>query len=206
MTGRTKIAMGLVALGLGYWGFGFFASTEIANVPLRSGPIVAFGDSLTEGVGAPAGQSYPDQLSEMIGRPVVNRGIRGETTAEALVRLDRDVLSLSPSVVLICLGGNDLLQMKNVEGTFRELETIVRRVSAQGAMVVLIGVEGFMLVSPDFGEKYEDLADRFGCVYVEDILGGIIGRSKLTADHLHPNAAGYAIVAERIAKKLRPYL
>ena len=206
MNGRTKIVMGLAAVGFAYWCLGFFTSTDIANTPPRSGPIVAFGDSLTEGVGAPSGRAYPDQLSALIDRPIVNRGIRGETVGDALRRFDRDVLDLTPSIVLICLGGNDLLQRKNVDATFRDLESIVSRSSAGGAMVVLIGVEGLPLLSADFGERYEEIAERYGCIYVEDILDGIVGRGKLTADEIHPNADGYAIVAERIAKKLKPYL
>ena len=70
--------------------------------------IICFGDSLTFGTGATRGMDYPSQLSKMISRPVLNKGVPGDTTARALARLDQDVLSQSPRIVLITLGGNDL--------------------------------------------------------------------------------------------------
>ena len=157
-------------------------------------------------MGAGPGETYPDRLSDIIGRPVLNRGVPGETASQALARLERDVLGENPGVVLVCLGGNDLLRRHDPKGVFDALEEIVSRIQAQGAMVVLIGVEGLALVSHDFGKEYEELAERLGCVYVPDILGGIFGRSELMADRVHPNGRGYALFAEKIADKLQPHI
>lgn len=184
-------------VGMGY---------DVANSPPSPGPIIALGDSLTQGIGVSAGGTYPEQLSKLIGRPVVNRGVSGETAAEGLARLERAVLAEKPGIVLVCLGGNDLLKNRDVDETFDALDEIVGQCTAQGILVVLIGIEGLPLVSENFGARFKELAGRHRCVYVPDILGGIFGRTALMSDGIHPNAAGYAIFAERIAAALRPHL
>ncbi len=83
---------------------------QITNYPPSNGPIIAFGDSLTFGVGASTGQDYVSQLSRKAGVNIVNSGVSGDTTRDALARLDRDVISQDPSVVIVWLGGNDILQ------------------------------------------------------------------------------------------------
>ncbi len=83
---------------------------NITNYPERQGPVIAFGDSLTAGVGALPGQDYVTQLSNKSGVPITNAGVSGNTTRDALARLNNDVLSKDPSVVLVWLGGNDILQ------------------------------------------------------------------------------------------------
>ena len=88
--------------------FLFIACGGPEPVTLKGENIICFGDSLTFGTGAPRAKSYPAQLAKMLGNPVINSGIPGDTTARALQRLDRDVLSKSPRIVLITLGGNDL--------------------------------------------------------------------------------------------------
>lgn len=199
-----------VAAGTAWWWTR--RPAPVVNSPPRAGPIMAFGDSLTYGVGAsPAspnpepGASYPDQLSRLIGRPVVNRGYPGDTIAEAAGRLDRDVLAENPSIVIVLLGGNDFLQRKELGESFRQLERIIRRIQDSGAMVVLVGLNGLTPLSGLAGE-FRTLARRAGAVFVPNILGGIIGRPALMADSVHPNRDGYAIIAERIADALRPYL
>ena len=85
---------------------------NITNYPERQGPVIAFGDSLTAGVGALPGQDYVTQLSNKSGVTITNAGVSGNTTRDALARLNRDVLSQDPSVVLVWLGGNDILQRR----------------------------------------------------------------------------------------------
>ena len=100
------IALCAVILFLGYRVF--FSSSPSQTVGSLGDTIVCFGDSLTYGSGARKGMDYPSQLAQMIGKPVINAGVSGDTTARALQRLEHDVLSKSPDLVLITLGGNDL--------------------------------------------------------------------------------------------------
>ncbi len=195
-----------VAVALVWGAFTLLHSPDVRNAPPGDGPFVAFGDSITEGFGAPPEGSYPVQLSGLLGVPILNRGVRGETASQALRRLDSEVLKLKPGCVFVCLGGNDILQRRNVEETFTALEEIVSRIVAGGAMVVLIGVEGIPLLSADYGSRYTALAEKYGCLYIPDILDGLMGRDEFMSDQVHPNAAGYARVADRIARAVRPYL
>lgn len=206
MSTPTKIILVLIVLGLGWFAVQRINRPPIANAPPRPGPIVAFGDSLTRGYGAPDGASYPDQLSEMIGRPVMNKGVNGETIAQAAPRLQRDVLDHAPSIVLVGLGGNDLLRRNPSTEAFPILEEMVEAIIEEGALVVLIGVEGLPLLSEDFGALYKEIAREEGAIYVPDILDGLMTKPELMSDDIHPNAAGYRIMAERIAEALEGHL
>ena len=192
------VAIAIVAVMLGYrfWP----RSANVANLDSRGTAIVAFGDSLTAGYGAGAGEDYPTRLAAMINTPVVNAGVSGDTTESALARID-DVLAKNPRIVIIGLGGNDFLRRVPVETTKQNLESIVRQLQAKGAMVVLLGFE-FPSFGPDYGDLYEDVAEEQRCLLVPDLLDGILSDPKLKSDEIHPNAAGYALMAERVSGPL----
>ncbi len=82
---------------------------QITNYPQGNGPIIAFGDSLTAGVGASSNQDYVSQLERKLGVSIINEGVSGDTTEEAADRLRTDVLDRDPSVVIVWLGGNDII-------------------------------------------------------------------------------------------------
>ena len=94
---------------------------EIRNENPSGDEILCFGDSLTYGTGAKEGMDYPSRLSKIIGLPVINLGVPGDTTETALSRLEEDVLSGSPQIVLITLGGNDLKNRFSKEKAFGNL-------------------------------------------------------------------------------------
>ncbi len=187
----------------------FFLGLTGCNLPepvtLSGVNIICFGDSLTFGTGAPPGQSYPARLSEVIGQPVINAGIPGDTTARALLRLERDVLSRSPRLVLITLGGNDLKNGVDKKIAFKNLREIVAAIQGKGALVVIGGIK-LLFWDRGYDEEYEQLADDTGALLVPDILGGIMGNEKLMHDTIHPNAAGYEIMADKFYQAIKTYL
>jgi len=181
------------------------APSPVTNPNPRGETIVCFGDSLTAGTGAPAGQTYPDHLARLVGRPVVNAGVPGDTTASARERLERDVLSLSPRIVCITLGGNDLKNGVERAEAFANLEAIVREIQARGALVVIGGID-VPLFGRGYGDAYADLARRTGSVLVPDVYAGIWGRADLKSDPIHPNGAGYAVMAAHFHAAIGDYL
>ncbi len=192
----------LVLLTLVY--FFFFRSAAVTNYPPHEGPIVAFGDSLVAGTGASEGKALPALLAARIGEPVENFGVPGDTTAKALVRIDT-VLVHNPRIAIVLLGGNDYLQRIPKTDTFKNLATIIDHFQADGAVVVLVGVRGGVLVD-NFAGEYRKLAKAKGAVYVPDVLDGLLGDKKYMADQVHPNDTGYARIAERVAEALQPIL
>lgn len=192
------------AAGLWWWN----GRIVVVNPDPSGTNLIAFGDSLTagEGVAAGSGEDYPARLAAAIGRPVLNRGARGDTSADALRRLETDVLAADPRIVMVLLGGNDLLRRRSMKECFDNIDEIVRRIQEKGALVVLVGFNGPILLDPGYGSGFRALARRRGCVFVPDVLSGLLGDRTRMFDQVHPNAKGYALVAERVEKALRPYL
>jgi acyl-CoA thioesterase I len=161
----------------------------------RDGPIVAFGDSLVFGTGS-SGGGFVKLLEQKLGQPIVNLGVPGNTTADGIARLG-EVTERQPSVVLLLLGGNDFLQQQPRDQTFANLATIIERLQADGVAVLLIGVRGG-LVRDDFAEHFEELAERYRLAYVHDVLDDTFGVDGYMADQVHPNDAGYRVIADRM--------
>ena len=194
------ILAGLILLA----GYKFLTSTHQDFSNGSAGErIVCFGDSLTFGTGASSGKDYPSQLSQLVSRPVINAGVPGDTTARALQRLERDVLPYSPDIVLITLGGNDLKNGIAKDVAFENLRTIVESIQEQGAQVIIGGLH-IPFRDRGFGRGYQKLAEETGAILIPNILEGIMGNRKLMSDPIHPNDAGYKIMADRFYNAMRP--
>jgi acyl-CoA thioesterase-1 len=191
---------GLVLLGLLMKPSGY----PITNAEPMGRTLVCFGDSLTYGVGAERGKDYPSVLAGMVGEPVINLGVSGNTTADALERLDQ-VIEQEPRIVLLTLGGNDLRRGVSKEVAFANLRQIITRVQAKGALVVIGGLE-IPLFDKGFSESYRQLAEETGSLLVNNVLEDIWGNSHLMSDKIHPNAAGYALMAEYFYRVVQPHL
>lgn len=175
---------------------------RVKNLHSRGTAVIAFGDSLTAGYGAGEGEDWPSRVSASTNLPIVNAGVSGDTTDSALARLDDDVLAHDPRIVIVGLGGNDYLRGEPLSSTEENLRAIVRKIQEKGAMVVLLGFR-FPSLNADYEAMYERVAETEGCLLVEGTLKGILTDTKLKSDQIHPNAAGYALMAERIAGPLR---
>jgi lysophospholipase L1-like esterase len=200
---RPKILLTIALFCIVFGGFFlirqfFVSSWDIANLPPKNETIAVFGDSLVAGVGATEGNDFVSLLSKRIGTRIINLGVPGDTSETGLRRLD-DVLVHDPGVVIVLLGGNDALRRVPLETTKENLNAIIGRLIENGSVVVLAGVRGAVLSDP-YGEMYAEIARRHGAALVPNVLEGILLRPELTEDQIHPNDAGYAIVAERIYK------
>jgi lysophospholipase L1-like esterase len=164
--------------------------------------VLAFGDSLTYGTGAEPQESYPARLEALIGRKVVSAGVPGETSAAGLARLPAALDETRPQLVVLCEGGNDFLRKLDDAQAASNLRAMMRTAVAHGAQVVLIGVPkpGLLPSPPDF---YRDIAREFRAPYEGGALKTILTDNELKSDLAHPNARGYAKLAEAVAALLK---
>lgn len=177
--------------------------------------IVAFGDSLTAGLGVAQDQSYPAQLQAQLDQAgyhyrVINAGVSGDTTAGGLRRLDW-VLKSKPAIVIIELGVNDALRGQPLAAMTSNLSELIVRLQDTETTVVLAG----MKIPPNYGLDYTTgfesmfalLANKHGVTLIPFLLEGVAARPGLNqADGIHPTSAGYEIVADTVMASLAPLL
>jgi acyl-CoA thioesterase-1 len=203
----------VVAVAAGAW---LAASVLHANAAgAREPVIVAFGDSLTAGLGLAPREAFPAQLEEALRKggqevKVVNAGVSGDTTAAGLARLDW-AMPDDASAVIIELGANDALQGLDPQATKAVLEKIITRVQARGLPILLAGMEAPRNMGKDYVEAfsalYRDLAARYNLVFYPFFLDGVAFDETLTLDDgMHPNAQGVARIVKGIMPKVEELL
>ena len=171
--------------------------------PLAADAVVlAFGDSLTFGTGAGTGESYPEVLSGLIGRTVVNAGVPGEVSTDGLLRLPALLDREQPALLLLCHGGNDQLQRLDPNRLADNLRAMIRLARDRNIAVVLIAVP-----APGLSLRplplYAGIADEFGLAADLETVADTLGDRALKSDYIHPNAAGYRRLALAVADLLR---
>lgn len=168
--------------------------------------ILALGDSLFAGYGLEPGQSYPAHLEKAlqakgIKARVVNAGVSGDTTAAGLQRLDFVLKGMpkKPALVVISLGGNDMLRGLSPAETAKNLDAILTKFKAEGVPVLLLG----MLAAPNLGADYAGnfnpiypaLAKKHGAALVPFFLQALIDKPALfQADRIHPTLEGIDVL------------
>jgi acyl-CoA thioesterase I len=177
--------------------------------------IVAYGDSLTAGLGLLEQQAYPALLQRKIDEAgykfeVVNAGLSGDTSAGGVRRLDW-ALQGDVRVLIVAFGGNDGLRGLPVAQMSENLSAITRKARERGAVVILAGMEA----PPNFGQEYatafrqafRDVALKDRVLFIPFLLINVAGKSELNqADGIHPNPQGAQIVAETVWTVLEPLL
>jgi len=183
-------------------------ATPRVPVPANAPVIVAFGDSLYAGYRLDPNDSYPAQLEAALnaaGVParVVNAGVSGDTTAAALQRLafTLDNQPKKPVLVLVGLGGNDMLRALPPAQTRANLEAIIKAIEARHIAVMLTGMLAGHNLGPDyvaaFNPIWPQLAREHHAALVPFFEQAVIGQpALLQADHIHPNRAGVAAIVK----------
>ena len=163
--------------------------------------ILAFGDSLTAGVGASAADSYPEVLARYTGITVVNAGISGETTAEGLQRLPQVIAENSPRLLLLLEGGNDILRNVDYQQIQANLDQMIQLAQNAGVQVVLIAVPEKKLLSKS-APFYSELAEKYDLVFDSTTIGELMRTPSKKSDTVHFNKAGYESMAHHIYELL----
>jgi acyl-CoA thioesterase-1 len=173
--------------------------------------ILAVGESTTAGYGVPRDLSYPGQLQTELDRRgyryrVVNQGVSGSTTQDALTRLSLG-MGLLPKVVIIALGGNDAGGRVPIERTRANMDRLISLYTRVGAEVFVANRNLPSDTGRDSASLFARLAEMHGAVLMPPLLTDVEGRPELLIeDGRHPNAEGYAIVVRNILRVLEPHL
>jgi acyl-CoA thioesterase-1 len=204
-----------VSVILAVFSFHTAGATELSDLADTRPRIVAFGDSLTAGLGVNRDDAYPAQLQRRLDEldyryRVINAGVSGETTAGGLRRIPW-VLGSKPDVVILELGGNDGLRGLSLEQTKHNLSRIIEQLRQAGVTIILAG----MKLPPNYGQDYirgfeaiyPNLAKHYNLALIPFFLEGVAASPALNqADGIHPTREGYRIVVEQVLKVLGPVL
>jgi acyl-CoA thioesterase-1 len=193
----------LIAVGWALWPESRHRSAQVGGPPGAS-IVVFLGDSITHGHRLPGDVAFPHRVGQALGIPVVNAGISGDTTEGGLTRLDRDVLTRHPRLVVVELGVNDVLGRWPGERTVANLRAITQRIRAQGAAVILLHISLPSVPGDGHRRDFREIARTEGATLVEDFLAGVVPGH--TYDGLHPDEQGQAILAERLLPVIRKAL
>ena len=163
--------------------------------------ILALGDSLTAGYGADAAAAYPAVLAGLTGWQIINGGVSGNTSAQALARLPA-LMRRQPQLVLVSIGGNDFLRKVPEADTRSNIRQIVQQIKAAGVPAVLVAVPYFT-TGALFGRlsehpMYEELAAELNVPLLKGAWAEVLGDKKLKSDQIHANAQGYRVFAENM--------
>lgn len=182
--------------------------SALANQNTVSGQplsVVGFGDSLMSGFELPVQDSFPAQLEKAlkdkgINVAVTNAGVAGETTTDAVSRLDWSVPE-GTGLVILEFGANDALRGISPEISEKNLSEIIEKLQQRKVQIILAG----MLAPPNMGDDYEDkfnaifprLAQKYNVPLYPFFMEGVAAQKSLQLeDGMHPNTEGVAKMVE----------
>lgn len=179
----------------------------IAPARAESLRLVAFGDSLTAGLGLDQSDAYPAQLEKTLKAKgydvaIANAGVSGDTASAAAQRIDWSVPDGTDGVI-IALGGNDILRGIDPAITRKAMTDIIMRLKQRGIPVLLAGMQASANLGADFAKSFDaifpELARQHGLVFMPFFLEGVATDPALNQpDGIHPNREGVAVIVDNI--------
>jgi acyl-CoA thioesterase-1 len=172
--------------------------------------VLALGDSLTEGVGVAPQEAWPALLANKTGWMVINGGVSGNTSEDALRRLPALLEQHKPQLVLVMLGGNDMLRHLPQQATVGNLEKIIALIKVNGAKPLLLGtpqpsIAGAVFRNLSAADFYQKVADAQHVPLIKNAMADVLSDPQLKVDQLHPNAEGHTRFADKIFKELKSF-
>jgi acyl-CoA thioesterase-1 len=170
--------------------------------------VLALGDSLTAPHGIKPGEDWPTLLGQKTAWVVINAGVSGNTSAQALDRLPGLLEEHQPQLVLVSLGGNDMLRKLPQGETIANLGRMLDLVKARGAKAILLAtprpsIAGAVFNNLSPADFYADVASEKKVPLIKDALPEVLSDTALKSDQLHPNAAGHARLGDKIHSDLK---
>ena len=181
--------------------------TRLSAIPPGK-TVLAFGDSVTFGTGASAGEDWPSLLAQASGWRVINAGVPGDTAEAATGRIQAVLDEHQPALVILELGGNDFLRRRPQKAVKDDLRRIIQTIRQSGPQIVLIAVPELSLLSvvarkPSDAPIYSELAKEEKIPLISDVFADILAHPELCADQIHPNAKGYQQMASSLHTRLK---
>ena len=180
---------------------------KFAAIPAGT-TVLILGDSLSFGTGANAGEDYPTLLAKSTGWNIINEGVPGDTTAGGLARLPDLLEQHQPKLLIVELGGNDLLHQTPTGEITGNLKAMLSLAKAQGIQTILVAIPEISPLKATFGNLtdhplYEAVATETATPLIADVFSEVLSDRALKSDQIHANAKGYAVVSEMFEEKLR---
>jgi acyl-CoA thioesterase-1 len=174
---------------------------QLAPLP-NDAVILAFGDSLTFGTGASKEESYPAVLETSVNRKVINAGVPGELSVQGLKRLPKFLDKYQPALLILCHGGNDILQKHDLAKAEANIRQMILLAENKNIPVILLGVPkpGLFLNDADL---YNNIADNTAVTYIPNLIAKILSDASMKSDPVHPNNSGYSKMASALASTLK---
>lgn len=174
----------------------------------KGSAVVVLGDSLSYGTGANTGEDYPTLLAKSTGWNIINAGIPGDTTAGGLERLPELLEEHQPKLLIVELGGNDLLHQTPQSEIMTNLKNILTLAKAQGVKTILVAIPEVSALKAVVGNLsdhplYETIAQETATPLIEGVFSEVLSERDLKADQIHPNAQGYAEVGKKMIEFLK---
>jgi len=187
------------------------ACSKVKEEAIPPGSVVlALGDSLTDGAGVTREEAWPNLLAGKTGWVVINGGVSGDTSEGALRRLPSLLEQHAPVLVLVALGGNDMLRHIPQAETVANLEKIIALIKARGAKPVLLAtpqpsIAGAVFQHLSAADFYRQVAGAQKVPLIKDAIAEVISDPQLKGDPLHPNTAGHVLLSEKIFNDLKSF-
>ncbi|MES2613250.1 MAG: GDSL-type esterase/lipase family protein [Pseudomonadota bacterium] len=203
---RRLLAAGLLAASIAPLAACGRKPTRGQTVP-SGATVLALGDSLTSGVGASTDTAYPAVLQRLTGWKVINGGISGDTSAQALQRLPDLLQKHQPALVIVSIGGNDFLRRQSASATRANVHQICVDATVGGAQVLLVAIPEFTILAT-LGQlsdhaMFEDIAKELGIPLHRKGWSGVLADARLRSDNIHANAAGYELFTQGLVDTLK---
>jgi acyl-CoA hydrolase len=165
--------------------------------------VVILGDSLSYGTGAKSEEAYPVLLEKSSGWHIMSEGIPGDTSSGGLQRLPKLLATHQPKLLIIELGGNDLLRQTSSKLIEDNLKAMIQQAKLQGIQVALVAIpeiSPFMAAVGNLSDHplYARVAEETNVPLITDVFSEVLSERDLKADQIHPNAQGYAEVATKM--------
>jgi len=194
---KTVAILLLIFLPIIYLIFNF---SKNENITL-SGPIIFFGDSITAGIGVD--KPFAVLIGEELEVETVNAGVSGETTSDALLRLENDVINKNPSIVVVEFGANDFLQNVAFDTTAANFNEILTRLTNETEAQVIIAAVRVNPLNGKYEKLQKEIANAYDVEFEPNIMKGILINRELMLDSIHPNQLGHEKISEKIEKENR---